>query len=266
MVSTETADVEPLSKIFQDVGYRIDSPGRIKGGSGVVHKLDILCSGNNEKVLLDIRKDPDGVGPLPVIGLLMKMLDSGKAKAALIAIPKALPLAKRISVKKGFTLIEAGSVHKAAAFLSQSMFTGSVTDRVSAAVPSETGGVDTDIVKVQGRYSRKVRTRALKSSLVLIILLTLNQTALTGYDIIAMVYSKFKLLLSPGTVYPILNNLAREGLIRGVSQDRKKIYMSTDLGRLVSNVAMQEYESIQSELLGHLHMLQRINSEPSQRK
>ena len=266
MPSNEPAYLDPIAKIFQNAGYRIDSPGRIKGDSGVTHQVDLLCSSDDGKVLLDIREDHAGVGPFSVITLLAKMIDLGNAKAALIAIPKALPLTKKISVKQGFTLVEAESVQQAAAFLKQNMLRVLSPHRASAAVPSEKGDVDVDIVRVQGRYSRKVRTRALKSALDLLILLTLNQTTLTGYDVIATIYSKFKVLLSPGTVYPILNNLKREGLITGVIQDRKKIYVSTQAGRLVSNIAMQEYEAIQSELLSHLRMLEGNKSELPQRQ
>jgi DNA-binding PadR family transcriptional regulator len=49
-----------------------------------------------------------------------------------------------------------------------------------------------------------------------------------GYEIIAKIYGKLHILLSPGAVYPLLHNMEKKGLIR---KERREIYSLTEEGR-----------------------------------
>jgi DNA-binding PadR family transcriptional regulator len=245
--------VGSITRIFQDAGYHVEAPGRLEGSSGVIHKVDILCSADNWKVFVDISEDVAGVGAAPVLALRTKMLDSGQCKGALIAVPKALPSARKLSREYRLTLVEAKGAHQAAAFLEKRMLQVTLPSHVTSPRRSEIEEKDPN--RIQARYLRRIRSRSVKSSLDLIILLSLNQTALTGYDVIAKTYSNFKILFSPGTVYPILKRLKKDGLITCVDEGRKKVYMPTQVGRLASSNATQEYETIQREILSHLRIL-----------
>jgi len=53
---------------------------------------------------------------------------------------------------------------------------------------------------------------------------------MSGYDVITFVHEKFGILVSSGTVYSFLYSLERDGLIRGIRSQRKRVYTLTDKG------------------------------------
>jgi DNA-binding PadR family transcriptional regulator len=73
--------------------------------------------------------------------------------------------------------------------------------------------------------------RIVKNFLDLLILIELEETSLSGYDIISFIHKKFDVLLSSGTVYSCLYFLEREGLIRSEWVRRKRVYKLTEKGR-----------------------------------
>jgi len=70
----------------------------------------------------------------------------------------------------------------------------------------------------------------LKSFLDLIVLAMLNGNPVHGYMIIANLHRTFGVLLSPGTLYPLLYQLEAEKLIQVKEVKRKKLYALTPLG------------------------------------
>src|ERR671936_2095636 len=54
-----------------------------------------------------------------------------------------------------------------------------------------------------------------------------------GYDVIRALEDRFRGLYSPspGSVYPVLQLLEDQGLVRGQEQDGRRIYAVTDAGR-----------------------------------
>jgi len=69
-----------------------------------------------------------------------------------------------------------------------------------------------------------------KSFLDLIVLAMLNGKPVHGYMIIANLHRTFGVLLSPGTLYPLLYQLEAEKLIHVQVVQRKKLYALTPLG------------------------------------
>ena len=53
---------------------------------------------------------------------------------------------------------------------------------------------------------------------------------ISGYDIIKLLYTKFHMLSSPGTIYSILYSLERQNLILGTTSQRKRVYKLTARG------------------------------------
>ena len=70
-----------------------------------------------------------------------------------------------------------------------------------------------------------------KSFLDVIVLAMLNGKPTHGYKIIADLHRTFGVLLSPGTLYPLLYNLEAKKLVEVKEVKRKKLYRLTPMGR-----------------------------------
>lgn len=71
-----------------------------------------------------------------------------------------------------------------------------------------------------------------KKNLDIIILSMLKDNPVHGYKIIADLHNTFGVLLSPGTLYPLLYRLLSEELIIVEVEKRRKMYSLTRLGEL----------------------------------
>jgi len=77
----------------------------------------------------------------------------------------------------------------------------------------------------------------LKSFLDIVVLSMLNGESVHGYHIIAVLHKNFGVLLSPGTLYPLLYRLEEKKLVTVKELKRKKLYSITPQGkRMVSQV------------------------------
>lgn len=79
-------------------------------------------------------------------------------------------------------------------------------------------------------FLKNMHRRMIKNFLDVLILAELRNGALSGYDVIAFIYNKFRVLVSSGTVYSRLYALEREGLIAGSWNQRKRVYRLTEKG------------------------------------
>lgn len=242
-----------VCKAFRDFGYRVDTPGTIVGSSGRKHEVDLLCYGNGGVFLLDVERDDDSVGVTPVLSLYAKAKDAS-ARAVLIAVPNACPLAHTLSERYGLLLCEAKNPFEAISFVKEKVLRGS---------PEETRRVDHGILPVAmvhqppyrnpDTYARRTKLRIIKSALELVVLRSAGQTSVTGYDTISLIHSKFGILLSPGTVYPVLKRLEEEGLIKSTETPRRRGYSLTPFGKLVVVTSLKEWDEISSEILRYLN-------------
>ncbi|MBI2185070.1 MAG: PadR family transcriptional regulator [Thaumarchaeota archaeon] len=248
MAETESVGfAKATSELVRKGGYDIESHGVVEGESGARHNVDLLCNyGGN--ILVDIKKGNDSV--ISVLSIYMKMLDSKSSRGVLIAVPRASSQARRLSPKYGLTLIEAESPDEAAVSLCRVISEArSSQARSSLVVPYEER---VDPARFEAAYARKIRTRSVKNALDLIILLSLNQTTLTGYEVMSLVHRNLNTLLSPGTIYPVLNHLERQGLIISSETGRKKIYLQTRLCKEILASIMQAFEGDQRVILKFL--------------
>jgi len=97
-------------------------------------------------------------------------------------------------------------------------------------------------------YIHKYKRGLINSLLEYLILNYIEETPLCGYDIIIVVYSRFKILLSPGQIYPVIETLVRNGLIKKTCGGRKSILTLTEMGRAFLKMWRNECESIFSEI------------------
>jgi len=77
---------------------------------------------------------------------------------------------------------------------------------------------------------KRMHRRIIKTFLDVLVLAELRNGPLSGYDVIAFIHNKFRLLVSSGTVYSLLYALERDGLITGVWNQRKRVYKLTERG------------------------------------
>jgi len=87
--------------------------------------------------------------------------------------------------------------------------------------------------------------RIIKNFLDVLVLAELRNGPLSGYDVIAFIHNKFRLLVSSGTVYSLLYSLERDGLIAGSWSQRKRVYKLTDKGEEMIKAIMNANDRIQ---------------------
>jgi DNA-binding PadR family transcriptional regulator len=82
----------------------------------------------------------------------------------------------------------------------------------------------------------------------IIILAELKKGSLSGYDAIRLIHNRFDILVSSGTVYSQLYSLERDGWIRGVWNQRKRVYELAEKGKQNIKVIAKANEEVQNFL------------------
>ena len=85
--------------------------------------------------------------------------------------------------------------------------------------------------------------RHVKAFLDLLILAILNGKPMYGYKIIAAVHKEFGVLLSPGSLYPLLHTLEEKGLVDSQFQGGRIVYSMTSNGRKIFQNTFTEYKA-----------------------
>jgi DNA-binding PadR family transcriptional regulator len=93
--------------------------------------------------------------------------------------------------------------------------------------------------------------QAIKKSLDIIVLALLQQRPMCGFDIIKTIVQNFSVLLSQGTVYPILYSLKDKGYVDIVmrSDNKTRVYVPTAEGRRYMEEKIKEYILAQENIL-----------------
>ena len=106
------------------------------------------------------------------------------------------------------------------------------------------------------KTAEKLRRRVIKSFMDIMILAELKNGSMSGYDIIGLIYKRFGILMSSGTVYSLLHSIERDGLIKGVQNQRKRVYTLTEKGKRNMEVITKANGEIQSFLRNMLLLSQ----------
>lgn len=99
---------------------------------------------------------------------------------------------------------------------------------------------------------KKMYRRLIKSFLDVVILSELRNGPMSGYDVIAFIHNKYRLLVSSGTVYSLLYSLERDGLVEGRWNQRKRVYTLTDKGEKTIGAILRANEKIKGFLVNIL--------------
>jgi DNA-binding PadR family transcriptional regulator len=81
-----------------------------------------------------------------------------------------------------------------------------------------------------------------------LILNYLEKGKLCGYDIITLLHERFHILLSPGQVYPVIDSMTEQGLIRKEKQGRLVLLEASHLGESLLKAWREEFRAIQMQL------------------
>ena len=79
-----------------------------------------------------------------------------------------------------------------------------------------------------------------------------------GYDVITTLCVNFRVLLSPGQVYPVIDAMAASGIIKKEKNGRRVSLRLTPLGRILLKAWREELGLMQLRLNNDLRALERI--------
>ena len=82
----------------------------------------------------------------------------------------------------------------------------------------------------------------------ILVLTEMKKRSLSGYDVIGLIHKRFGVMVSSGTVYSLLYSMERDGLIRSVGNERKRVYELTEKGEQDIKVITKANEEIQNFL------------------
>jgi DNA-binding PadR family transcriptional regulator len=94
----------------------------------------------------------------------------------------------------------------------------------------------------------RLERRALQNFMDILILAEMKKGSLSGYDVIGLFHKKFGVLMSSGTVYSLLYSLERNGLIKGVWNNRKRVYELSERGEQNIKVITNANDVVQNFL------------------
>ena len=118
--------VAPIKGFLEKNGFRVESPGFLKGKSGASHLFHIVASSEkwaDRLITIDVVSSPtrEAVSEQSIISMFAKVFDVAPNKACLIAIPKMSEDGRRLADLYKIKLIEADDQNAAIEALEASM-------------------------------------------------------------------------------------------------------------------------------------------------
>jgi DNA-binding PadR family transcriptional regulator len=98
------------------------------------------------------------------------------------------------------------------------------------------------------RFVRRYRRGMVNSLLEYLILDYVDDEKLCGYDIITLLHERFHTLLSPGQVYPVIDHMTEQGLLRKERNGRAVLLEASHLGRCLLKAWREEFGKIQMQI------------------
>jgi DNA-binding PadR family transcriptional regulator len=87
------------------------------------------------------------------------------------------------------------------------------------------------LLRKEQMFEEGITERHVKTFLDILILAMLNGKPMYGYKLIAAVHREFGVLLSPGSLYPLLHSLEKSKVIESRFEGGKIVYATTPQGR-----------------------------------
>jgi hypothetical protein len=109
--------VNPISQFLENKGFKVETPGFLKGKSGASHMFDVTASKKEkgkEIVVIDVATAVDEeVTEQPVIAMFAKIYDVSPTRACLITVPRVNENGKKMAKLYNINLIEAKDQNEA---------------------------------------------------------------------------------------------------------------------------------------------------------
>jgi len=103
--------IAPIREFLEERGFKVETPGFLKGASGASHMFDITASKeeiSRHVAVFDVAASTDDVvAEQPVIALFAKVYDVAPDRACLVAIPKMNESGRKLATLYKINLIEA---------------------------------------------------------------------------------------------------------------------------------------------------------------
>ena len=103
--------IAPIREFLEERGFKVETPGFLKGSSGASHTFDITASKEDIStyvMVLDVAVSTDDVvAEQPVIALFAKVYDVAPDKVCLVAVPKMNESGRKLATLYKINLIEA---------------------------------------------------------------------------------------------------------------------------------------------------------------
>lgn len=110
--------ITSVRSFLESSNYRVESPGVVRGSSGVEHRFDILAlKGEEKKFVVEIVQAEKVVDEQPIITLFAKVYDLDRIPSILIALPSLSSTASQLAAMYKITVIEAKDSDEAVAKL-----------------------------------------------------------------------------------------------------------------------------------------------------
>lgn len=89
--------------------------------------------------------------------------------------------------------------------------------------------------------SKETLENLIKANLKTVVLSLLRSQPMCGYHIIKSIHQRYHVLISQGTVYPLLYTLAQQEIIGVKTQNRLKVYALTEKGKAVAEEKIRDF-------------------------
>lgn len=104
----------------------------------------------------------------------------------------------------------------------------------------------------QNQYFEELQKKVLLSLTDIIILQVIKNNIMSGHDIIKEINKQFNILISSGTIYPILTKLKKQKLIKDIKKNGRRAYYSTRDGKFIRRTLTLHYLGLQKDLRSYL--------------
>ena len=98
------------------------------------------------------------------------------------------------------------------------------------------------------KYILNQRKKALLGIIDVLILQWAKERPISGQEIMNKILEQFNVKIGPGTMYPILFSLKKRSLVKTMTYKKRKLYLLTNKGKIVSKAFMKDYSKIQKDI------------------
>jgi len=106
--------IAPIVELLQDLGLEAESPGYLKGKSGIEHMFDVVAlSASGGVTVIDLATSNSVVDESSMVTMFAKVFDTSPTQSILVSIPRLSDAGRRLADFYKIAVIEARDVNEA---------------------------------------------------------------------------------------------------------------------------------------------------------